>query len=343
MDLSAPLATSRPDPDAAVAPSSPARRPWGRMALHYLRRGHLYCGLLLLPWALLYGVTALLFNHPTLFSDQPTASFGREELAGTPMESLPAPAEVAEQVVAALRERTGSTAYALVQPAQARYADRFAFARVSADGTDVSILMRVDGSGGRVRSRPPPAESGEPAPFAVAGRGAGEGSPRAEGGLPAGGLSIERPLTRRIEEAVPSVLARVGFPGGAVTVTSVPDLVFLMSDGEQLWRVNYNALSGSVAGERDGGADARPRMSARQYLTGLHLEHGYPGRLGVSWVWAVVVDAMACVLLFWGVSGLFMWWQIKATRWPGLAVLVTSAVAAAWIGAGMFGVLAAGS
>jgi hypothetical protein len=349
MDLNASTATRPPEFDAArvapelaaaVAPPPPARRPWSRVALHYLRRGHLYCGLLLLPWALLYGVTAFLFNHPTVFSDRPTASFGREELAGTPMDAPPPPDQVAAQVVAALRERTGSTSYALVQPAQARYADGFAFARVRADGADVSVLMRVDGSGGRVRSRLPPAGSGEPAPFAVAGRnedgppGEPEDRPRA-----GGGLSIEQPLHQRIEAAVPAVLARVGFPSGEVTVTSVPDLVFLLSDGQRIWQVKYNALAGSVAGE----TDVQPEMSARQFLTRLHLAHGYPGQLGVPWLWAVVVDAMACVLLFWGVSGLCMWWQIKATRWPGLAVLVTSAVAATWIGVEMFGALAAGS
>lgn len=36
------------------------------------------------------------------------------------------------------------------------------------------------------------------------------------------------------------------------------------------------------------------------------------------------VDAIALTLCLWGVSGLFMWWQIKATRKPGLAVLAVS-------------------
>ena len=42
---------------------------------------------------------------------------------------------------------------------------------------------------------------------------------------------------------------------------------------------------------------------------------------GPRWVWAVVVDAMFVSMVFWGVSGLFMWWQIKRTRVVGAALL----------------------
>ena len=52
--------------------------------------------------------------------------------------------------------------------------------------------------------------------------------------------------------------------------------------------------------------------------------------------------ATAFVMLFWAGSGLVMWWQIKATRWPGAVVLVVSAVAATLAGVGMHDLLAAG-
>jgi len=50
---------------------------------------------------------------------------------------------------------------------------------------------------------------------------------------------------------------------------------------------------------------------------------------------------MAVIMLFWGCSGLLMWWQIKATRWLGLAVLVLSVVAALWVGLAMHQVMVA--
>ena len=49
--------------------------------------------------------------------------------------------------------------------------------------------------------------------------------------------------------AVPVVLERTGFPGGEVTVTSVPDLSFHMSDGAKTWVVTYNSQTGSVNGK----------------------------------------------------------------------------------------------
>jgi hypothetical protein len=44
---------------------------------------------------------------------------------------------------------------------------------------------------------------------------------------------------------------------------------------------------------------------------------------------------MAAVLLFWGMSGLVMWWQVKATRLPGAVVLGLSAVIATAFGFAM--------
>jgi hypothetical protein len=224
-------------------PDSAPRRSWVKALLHLVRRAHMYAGLFLLPWSVLYGVTAFLFNHPTAFSDQPAASFGRAALAGTPMESPPPPAAVAEQVVAALRARTPTAACTLVDPDLARYTREFAFAVVRADGWETNVLVDAAGAGGSVRSRDvPPPKVEEPAPFAVGGPAA---RPKTSGG-PADAVKIADPLHERVKAAVPVVLERTGFPGGDVTVTSVPDLSFLMdADG----RVRPAGRRGSPAAD----------------------------------------------------------------------------------------------
>ena len=101
-----------------------------KRALHWIRRGHLYFGLFLFPWALLYGVTAFLFNHPTAFGDRPIQSFGPDALRGTDLDSVPSPTEQAEAVVARLN--------AMKKPAvpyrvagEAKYNREFAFATVT--------------------------------------------------------------------------------------------------------------------------------------------------------------------------------------------------------------------
>lgn len=339
---------SAPEP----TPDPVRRRPLRRRAMHAVRRLHLYFGLFLLPWAVLYGVTGFLFNHPTAFADAPSVTFDAGELAGTPMSAPTKPAEVAEQVVRALNERaTGDHKYELVEPEKAKYTRDFAFATVKAEGQDVSLLFDVNRSGGTVRSKaaaPPPKEI-EKAPFAVAGgkataapKGGTRGAAKAEpvhvhGGT---GLQLPDPLHERVKAAVPTVLERTGFPGGDVTVTSVPDLSFRMSDGAKVWVVTYNAQTGAVGGAPPEAAAPPDELSTRRFLTRLHLAHGFPGDTNAKWFWAVIVDAMAFVMVFWGVSGVFMWWQIKAVRLSGFLVLLLSACAATALGFGMHDLLA---
>ena len=338
---------SVPEPSPELGGLTPparqeTRRPLRKRVMHAVRRAHLYLGLFLLPWAVMYGATGFLFNHPSAFADAPTSTFGRSELAGTPMESLPKPDAVAGQVVAALNERAkDGKPYSLVEPEKARYTREFAFATVKADGTDVSILFDVNTPRGTVRSKPtaPPAKPTEPAPFAIgAGTKGGRGERSDAKGEPAshtGLLSLPDPLHERVKAAVPVVLERTGFPTGDVTITSVPDLSFRMTDGAKTWRVTYNAMAGAVSGVPADDVPPPEELSVHRFLTHMHLTSGFPGSPNTKWFWAVVVDAMAFVMVFWGVSGLFMWWQIKATRRWGFLVLLFSVAAATALGLGM--------
>lgn len=324
-----------------MTPSTPEprRRSFGRAALLVLRRAHLYGGLALLPWVVLYAATALLFNHPTLFSDQPYVTFGRSALAGTPMDTPPEPAEVAAQVVLEVQRRAGpGTTHSLVLPEQARYTREFAFATVKADGWDVSVLIEVSGAGGSVLRRPTPPHRPEvkPAPFAVAGKGI---SPRSTPAKPAEPLAIADPLHERVKAAVPTVLERTGFPGGVVTVTSVPDLTFFMAAGDGVWQVTYNGRDGSLSGKPAGSDEAQP-PSVRRFLTRLHTASGYPYRGGPRWGWGLAVDATAVAMLFWAASGLVMWWQVRAARRWGVLVLLLSTAVAAYLAVGMHETLA---
>lgn len=328
------------------------RRPARKIALHLLRRGHLYAGLLMLPWVLMYGITAILFNHPTWFSDQPAVSFDEADLAGTPMGQVASPAELAALVVAELQKRAPTgTSYVLLDREQAKYAREFAFATVKADGTEVSLLFNVSGSGGSIRSKEiKPPEVVERAPFAIGrgtasrgGRSANRKSNEESRGNArvADSLVLPEPIHQRIRSTVPQLLERKGFPAGEVTITSVPDLAFAMDVNGVVWRVLYNELTGTVSGKLQ--EEAKPsEISTRRFLQRLHLAHGYPGEPNVRTAWAVIVDIMACIMLFWGLSGLFMWWQIKATRKLGAVVLLFSLSAAVWVGISMHSMMTGG-
>lgn len=330
---------------SAESAPPPFRRPLRKRLMHAVRRGHLYAGLFLLPWVVMYGVTAFLFNHPNAFADQPAASFGRSHLAGTPMESPASPRDIAAEVVAQLQARAPEgAAYTLVEPEKAKFTREAAFATVKADGETVSLLVYANGTGGSIRSRKDePPKAVEKAPFATGGAKAAAKGGRGGNNPPprtaADGVTTSTPLHERVRDAVPTILERCGFAAGEVTVTSVPDVSFRMSDGEKVWTVAYNPQTGAVSGKS--GDEAGEPLSARRFLTRLHLAHGYPSETGVRWAWAVVVDAMAFVMVFWGLSGILMWWQVKATRKFGVVVVLLSAAAATWLAVGMHGVIAA--
>jgi hypothetical protein len=337
-------------PPLAPAKPRPARRPASKAVLMWVRRGHLYFGLFLFPWAVLYGVTAFLFNHPTAFSDQPAMSFGPAATTGTPLECPTDPQAIAEQVVAKLNAvQKPETPYSLAGPA--KFGGReFAVASVKADGQTVSVFLNLKAGGGTVRSTPT-RERKEPekAPFAVGssgprvGRGGPPGGgrggpPRADGGRGGDSIRLDDPLADRVKASVPAVLERTGFPAGEVSVTSVPDVVFPMEADGRIWTATYSPLSGAVSGSP---ADAKPEaeLGWRRFLLRLHTAHGYPGETNSRWFWALIVDAMAFTMCFWGLSGLVMWWQIKATRRAGFVVLLLSTAAATALGFAMHAAL----
>lgn len=342
-------------PEMPAAPpkakAKPARRPLLKQFIHLLRRGHLYLGLFLFPWAILYGVSAFLFNHPTAFSDNPTVQFGKEAITGTPLESVPSPREQAEQVIAKLNAMQKPEVPYTLGPGEVKYAREFAFATARTEGRTINVLVDVKHGGGTVRSTPDKPKT-EPvkAPFAIGsagpaggrggrGGGPGGGPPRVEGERPARGdvIKLEQPLTERVKAAVPVILERNGFEATDIAVTSVPDLVFPIEADGKTWTATYNATTGGVSGALP---EATNGPSWRQFLLRLHTAHGYPGEPNARWGWAVIVDVMAAVMVFWGLSGLIMWWQIKATRLAGAVTLVLSAIAATTLGIMMYSAMA---
>ena len=149
-------------------------------------------------------------------------------------------------------------------------------------------------------------------------------------------MRFAQPLEERVKATVPTLLEKYGFPQGKFSVTFMPDLTFLMTADDKLWKVRYHFQTGSVSGgSPDADVPTAKSVSTGQFLTRLHLARGYPSDVNLQWWWASIVDAMAGIMVFWGFSGLLMWWQIKRTRRLGMIVLVLSLVVAIWVGVGM--------
>jgi hypothetical protein len=328
-------------PPRPPAVPKPARQPRGKTALMWVRRGHLYLGLFLFPWVVLFGVTAFLFNHPTVFGDKPTVTFGRDALAGTPLDEVPNPQAIAEQVVAKLNEtQRPTTPYTLAGAAKFT-GKEYALAKVEAEGQSLNVSIDVKAGSGTVQSSAArERREAEKAPFAVGrvpsakGKRRPDRRARGDAGGPSSGLQLTDPLPELVKAAVPTILERTGFPAGEVTVTSVPHVVFPVEAGGRVWAATYNPMTGGVSGQ-PASEKAETDLSWRQFLVGLHKAHGYPGEVNGKWFWVLFADALALTMCFWVLSGLVMWWQVKATRKAGAVVLVLSCVAATALGLAM--------
>lgn len=293
---------------------------------HWIRRIHLYSGLLMLPWVFLYGVTGFLFNHPSFFASSDTTFFGPSETRGTPLEQLPLPAESAARLLAAINTSESANKYEL-QPETAAYGRGGLRVNFTAEnGRAMALSVDPTSQAGNVR-----------AALGGGGRGMGERSgPKKEPApFERKELALEVSPKAILSEAAPTVLANVGYPNATKLRAETPPLTFCMTGEGQMWQVTYNEETGALTGERVD-ESAAPTMPFRQFLLRLHLFHHYPSEFGIRWVFAVVVDVMSLTMVFWGVSGIIMWLQLKRTRVLGSLFLLLALISVAVIGPLMY-------
>jgi len=108
---------------------------------------------------------------------------------------------------------------------------------------------------------------------------------------------------------------------GAHNVTKRPDgaLVITRNDLMAPRRVTYMPLERRLRIER-----MAVRTSA--VLERFHRRRGYATGYVLDTAWAVSVDLVLAAMLFWILSGLWMWWELKVTRRPG-AIAIAAGLA----------------
>jgi hypothetical protein len=285
--------------------------------MHWVRRIHLYSGLFMFPWVMLYAVTALLFNHPGVFPDRPQRVLTAADFAGTALERVADPGADAEQVVAALNAKFakgGGSApkCRLVHPEQAGYTRDVLTIRARGQGQEHAVLLDIATSTATVNSAEQP--EGQRAPFATR------------------GLKVPSALGERVKNGIPKALTQQGLAADDAGMSIGTDLVFYVECDGSPWKATYSVQTGAVTGAP---ADEPGALTTRRFLTQLHMSHGYSGTGGMRWMWALAVDAMFASMIFWGLSGLFMWWQLKAVRVTGTVVIGSSLIVAAILAVGM--------
>ena len=303
----------------------------------FLRRSHLFLGLLLMPWALLYGVSGYLFNHPTHFTEM-VSGFGGDAVRGTELEHLPTANSVAVQVVTALNNRFSQNPLLTTNATTpARYEGEFFIATADLTQSTVQILLYRNGTGGRVRiqTKEPRKASREEASFAITPNS--QKKPEQSDELNTTSLSnpnsdplrLDDCIDRVCKNSLPTILERLKIDATEkdFRITTAPETVFEIRERDQIWAVRYNCITGAVSAKAADTQPSRP-INWRLSILRLHTAHGFPSEMNARWVWAVIVDVMAFVMVFWGISGIVMWWQIKRTRpWGTVALLVSLTIA----------------
>lgn len=286
--------------------AGPSRARYTR-AMRVVRRVHLYAGLLMFPWALFYGLSGILFNHPNV----------GEKVTGRPMpppllskHGGPGPwppAAVANQVVAALNAGATAGAYRLDPEFAARYSG-VAVLKAPVPGGQHFLLLDLARGGGVLATRHA-RPTGPPAPFA-------------------GRLDLPPYSLATIEERLGGLLAAQALPGERLRVDPrrAPRLELRLIDREGVrWDATFDVGDGRVAGRR---SDRWPGIGLSQLSAMLHTTHHFPLKVGPRWFWALFQDLLGVIMVVWAVSGVLMWWQLKATRTLGLGALALAMVVA---------------
>ena len=223
-------------------------RPLTRRLRQLARRAHLYFGLFLLPWALLYGTTGFLFNHPGAFPDTTIVDFDQQDLVGTKLENPPPLGAFVDSLVDLLNSKNKTRTKWTVGDAPIRYLGRDTLvATVKSKDRSLSFVLNSKTQRGFIRENTANPSSNGVAPFATSNLDKPDKSNSPSDKAPPGKLvdfdNLES-IVERIHCADPLVLQRKGFPDGVATVTRVPEI--MIADTE--WTASYHPLSKEVSG-----------------------------------------------------------------------------------------------
>lgn len=294
-----------------------------------VRRVHLYSGIFMFPFVLLYGVTGWLFNHPSYFTGDETTAIVASEVADGKLAQLTAPSLMATEIVAAINKNFSdddnapeSRHVVLTDVREPQYSGFMNFT-VRGENGNHSVTLDPSTGDGEVRTRPQSKTEREQAvqrkqnnPLHTVRK-----------------VKIEHNAVAEATKILPAALNQLGLDGDKVeSGRRSPSLSFSAEVDGVPTIINCNLGSGDILAVRE---DALPETETKNFLQRLHLSRRYSPHFNIQWFWALLVDGMVVSMVFWGLSGMIMWWQIKRTRLLGGGFLVASIVCTAFLATGM--------
>jgi len=280
-----------------------------RLFTKLVRRAHMYTGLLLLPWVILFGLSGMFFNHGQQFGPMHTvAKWTPDEITRTVGFTTPDARSLAADLIESLNRSAGENRFVLPDDSSPTLEGSYSYQANSDKGRVQVSISSNRGSANILRF--PAEKSPSLPPFADAKTAIASFDPHTTGQLAASLLD-----QAKIDTNGPLEASSRGFAELRLQVETP-------ADGRR-WNVVYKLLDGSLSGRA---IEEVPGNDFYSVVTRLHKTHHYPDRRGARWLWTAFADATGITMVFWGISGLIMWWQMKPTRVIGVAGLSVAAV-----------------
>jgi len=117
------------------------------------------------------------------------------------------------------------------------------------------------------------------------------------------------------QEMAESILKSVGQYGNfnANLSRDRQKLMINRSDPVTPRRFTYTPADGKLVIEK-------PEFRTQPFLEGLHRRHGFQSPFAVDKLWGASVDVVIVAMVFWVLSGVWIWWELKPTRRLGMVL-----------------------
>lgn len=307
----------------------------GRFALMLVRRVHLYSGIFMFPFVLLYGFTGWFFNHPRLFTGDQVQTFAATDVSDELLSNLPTATETAQSVIEEMNLESfivGGPEIKLSTSRTPRYSGFLSYTVNTDEATHRVTINPVTGSGEVRTTQVTPEDDAQNQSL--------DAEPKINPLADIRSVQLPDDPLAQVQSSVPQILQKLELSSGeAFPGRRSPQLVFAAEADGVPCIVTYNTAGGGITSIRE---DDRPTMETKAFLNRLHLSRMYSPDWDIRWVWALLVDAMFVSMVFWGFSGLMMWWQVKRTRMIGGGVLFASVIFAAALAINMHDSLTTG-
>ena len=268
--------------------------------LKLLRRIHMYLGLLIFPWAILYGISGIYFNHAGL-GKKPEVKRLKPQSLSSLTGFKPWPAKNLAQDLVQYISATSSATFTLDVNFQPHYEG---WTMLESNNTNNRHVMLLDLNKGRAAvltySRVPN-----------------------KARFPETKVNLDNYSMKDVTDKVSRLLVNLDIKNAEALKPhpqSTQTLRFrVIDETQQIWNLEFSPQTQKLTGRL---SHSWPQVDAYALLSKLHTTHHYPAGFNSLFFWALLQDLLGLTLLFWSISGILMWWQMKPTRfWGTISVI----------------------